>query len=97
MVRYVLLLEFTDKGMGAIQDSPARAAAFRNAAAKAGATIEAQYWTVGECDGVIVLTAPDETTAAAVTCALSKNGFVRTRSLRALSADEFKGVLAKVP
>jgi uncharacterized protein with GYD domain len=97
MVRYVLLLKFTDKGINQIQDSPGRAEAFKKAAAQAGATIEAQFWTLGKYDGVIVFNAPDENVGVALALNLGKLGFVRTSTLRAFQADEFKNLLTKMP
>ena len=69
MPRYALLLKFTDKGIANVKESPKRAEAFRAAAKKAGATVEAQYWLLGKYDGLVLMSAPDE--AAATTLALS--------------------------
>jgi uncharacterized protein with GYD domain len=95
MQRFVMLLKFTEKGMANVKDSPSRAAAFKEAAAKAGATVEAQYWLLGEYDGLIVLSAPDEATAAAVALKLGALGFVRTCLCHAFNETEFRSVLAK--
>ena len=96
MTRYVVLLSFTEKGMFAVGESVARSEEFRAAAKSAGAEVEALYWTLGAYDGLLVLSAPDETTAASLTLALSRTGNVRTCMLRALDADEFKAVANKV-
>lgn len=97
MVRFVILLKFTDKGIGTIKESPVRAESFRTAAAKVGAVIESQFWTLGEYDGVLVFQAPDEPTAVAVALELGRHGNVRTCLLRAFDAGEFKGILNKMP
>jgi uncharacterized protein with GYD domain len=96
MTRFVMLLKFTEKGISALKDSPARAAAFKAAAAKAGATVEAQYWLLGEYDGLTVLSAPDVKTATAVALQLAATGNVRTNLCRAFDEAEFKAVLAKM-
>ena len=96
MTRYVVLLSFTEKGLFAVGESVARSEEFRAAAKGAGAEVEALYWTLGAYDGLLVLSAPDEMTAASLTLALSRTGNVRTCMLRTLDADEFKAVASKV-
>ncbi len=96
MVRYVVLLNFTEKGMAAVKESPNRAESFRAAAAKAGASVEALFWTIGQYDGMIMLNAPDEATAAAVVLELGKGNSVRSCMLRAFDAEEFRNVLGKM-
>lgn len=96
MTRYVCLMNFTEKGIASLTSSVARAAAFREAAARVGGTVESQYWTIGAYDGVFVLNAPDEATAAALSLELGSGGHVRTCLLRAFDSEEFAGIVAKV-
>ena len=96
MIRYVVLLKFTENGITHINQSPDRAAAFRGTVEKAGGKVEAQYWTIGPYDGVVVLTAPDEKTAAGLVLGLGKSASVSTCMLQALDAQEFKAVLGKM-
>ncbi len=95
MSKHVVLVKFTEKGLANVLQSPDRAVAFRSAAEKAGVKVETLYWTAGTYDGVIVLDAPDETTAAGVVLGLTRAGNVSTCMLRAFDADEFRAVLAK--
>ncbi len=95
MTRYVVLLKFTEKGVTHIKDSPERAAAFVTAVEKAGGKVESQYWTIGAYDGVVVFTAPDETTAAGLVLGLAKADAVSTCMLRAFDRGEFAKVLGK--
>ena len=92
MVRYIALLRFTEQGAKSIQRSTARAAAFRESAKKAGATVEGQYWTTGGYDGVLIFSAESESTALRCVAALAAAGNVRTQTLRALDANEFAGI-----
>lgn len=96
MVRYTLLLKWTDRGIAEVKNSLERAAAFRAAAAKVGAEVEKQYWTLGEYDGLVIFTAPDESAGVALAVELGRLGFVRTCMQRALDADEFQETLAKL-
>ena len=97
MTRYLVLINFTEKGIAAVQDSVQRAQAFDAAASKVGAKIEAQFWTVGPYDGAFVLAAPDEKTAAGLVLTLGKLGTVKTTMLRAFDAGEFTDVVASMP
>lgn len=96
MTRYVVLLNFTEKGIAGVKESSARSQAFRTAAEKAGATVESLYWTLGAHDGVIVLSAPDDATAAAVVLELGRSNAVRTSMLRAFDAEEFGSIVNKI-
>lgn len=96
MIRYLVLLNFTEKGASAVKGSIERAEGFAATAAKVGASVEAQYWTLGTCDGAFVLNAPDEATAAALVLDLGHNANVKTTMMRAFDAAEFKSVIAKM-
>ena len=96
MPRYVMLLKYTDKGVSGIHDSPKRADSFRALAAKHGAKVETQLWTMGEYDGLVVLTVPDDNEMAGLALGLSKLDFVRSTTLRAFDEGEFQTVLKKV-
>jgi uncharacterized protein with GYD domain len=96
MPRFVMLLKYTDKGISHIADSPKRADAFRALSAKHGAKVETQLWTMGEYDGLVVLTVPDEAAMAALALGLGKMDHVRSTTLRAFDEAEFQAVLGKV-
>jgi uncharacterized protein with GYD domain len=88
MIRYFTLIRFTDQGAKNIAKSPARAEAFRESAAKEGVTVEAQLWTTGAYDGVMILSALDERTILRCLAELNAQGNVRTESTRALTGSE---------
>lgn len=91
MARYVSLLRFTDQGARAMKKSVTRALHFRKAAAKDGVTVEAQLWTAGSRDGVLILSG-DEKKIFRCLDRLVALGNVRTETLRAFDAGEFKGI-----
>lgn len=97
MVRFVMLVKFTDKGMAAIDQSVSRKEAFQKSVKQAGGKLESIFWTLGEYDGVAVFSAPDDTTAAALALGVAKLGNVRTTLLRAFDAEEFKKILERLP
>jgi uncharacterized protein with GYD domain len=95
MIRYVTLLSFTEQGVKDLKNSTNRAAAFREAATKAGVNVETQYWTTGRYDGVLIFNAKDETSALRCLAALAAAGNVTTETLRAFDAKEFEAIAGK--
>ncbi|MCG3125885.1 MAG: hypothetical protein CHACPFDD_00712 [Phycisphaerae bacterium] len=95
MARYVVLLKFTEKGLTDVQHSLSRAESFCATAKRAGVSVETQLWTGGPYDGLLLLSAPDETTAAGVVLGLARQGNVSTCMLRAYDAGEFKQLVGK--
>lgn len=93
MPKYIALVRFTEKGAGALQQSTSRARAFTQTAASHGVKVEAQYWTVGSCDGIILLDGPDESSVLRSVAHLNAAGYVRTETLRALTETEFDEVV----
>lgn len=96
MGTYIALIDYTDRGVAAIGESPLRAEAFVAKAAEMGAQVKAQYWTFGGHDGVVVLDAPDDETAAALFLSLGKSGAVRTQTLRAYDRAGMEEILARL-
>ena len=97
MFTYISLLNFTDKGIQTIKDSPKRAAAAKEAGKKLGVNMREIYWTMGEHDLVCVLEADTEAAITAFNLAIAQQGNVRSKSLRAFTASEMESVLAKLP
>ena len=92
MPQYVTLIRFTNQGARNIKKSPPRALAFRKAAERAGIKVEAQLWTVGKEDGVLILSG-DERKVLRALAQLSALGNVRTRTMTAFDAREFKALV----
>jgi len=93
MPHYISLIRFTEQGAKAIEKSTARGRAFAEAAAKAGVKIESQYWTVGACDGVVILSADDEKKALHLLTELAAAGNVKTETMQAFSDTEFEAIV----
>lgn len=97
MATFIGLVDFTDKGIREIKDSPKRAQAAIGLAKEMGISVKDIYWTCGGHDGVLILDAPDDVVASAYFLALAKQGSVRTRTLRAYEREEFQKILAATP
>ena len=92
MARYISLIRFTEHGARAINKSTSRAAAFRTEAEKAGLTVEAQYWTAGAHDGVLIISADNEQKVLHCLTSLVAGGNVRTETLEAFDANQFDAI-----
>jgi uncharacterized protein with GYD domain len=95
MPTYITLMNWTDQGVKSFKDSVERAGAAEVALSPAGIRFKDLHWTVGAYDLIATLEAPDEETLAAALLALAAQGNLRTTTLRAFTADEMKGVIAK--
>jgi len=93
MATYVTLIDYTQKGLDTIKESPQRAAAFRESAGRAGITVKELYWTTGGHDGVLITEGEDEKAIMALLLTLGRAGHVRTKTLRAFAQQEMKEIL----
>lgn len=92
MARYISLIRFTDQGARALKKSAERAVGFRKAAERAGITVEAQLWMAGSSDGVLILSG-EENKILRCLAQLVALGNVRTETLQAFDAKEFKAIV----
>ena len=88
-------MKFTQQGVRSLNESPARAAAFRTAAEKAGVKVEAQLWTAGDYDGILILSGDDETKVLATIAQLAALGNVQTETLQAYHSRQFAAIVGK--
>ena len=95
MARYITLLRFTEAGAKNIKKSSDRAHAFNQAAKKSGVSIEGQFWTMGVCDGVLIINASSEEKALHCLTELAANGAVRTETMQAFVDKEFDAIVGK--
>jgi uncharacterized protein with GYD domain len=93
MARYIALIKFTEFGSKEIKRSTGRAHSFQKIAARAGVTVEAQYWTLGDYDGVLIVSAPTERKALHCLAKLASYGAVQTETMPAYTDKEFDAIL----
>ncbi len=97
MAKYVMLLQFTDQGIGSIKDTTRRAATFRGEiAGKFGVKVSEVLWTLGQYDGVVLAEAPSDEAMAACSLSVARLGNVKIQTLRAFQAQEVEALLGKV-
>jgi uncharacterized protein with GYD domain len=92
---YVGLTSWTDQGVKNYRDTVARADSFRDMVRQAGGQVRELLWTLGEYDLVSVMEVPDDETHVALALQLSALGNIRTKTMRAMSADEMTSVIGR--
>lgn len=92
MARFISLLRFTDRGVRTTSRSTGRAQAFTRAATKAGVTVEGQYWSTGNFDGVLILSAKEPAAVLQVLARLEAMGNVRAVTYPLFSDREFDAI-----
>ena len=95
MSTYVVLIDWTQQGVENFKDSVDRYEAARSQFEEIGVRFKDIYWTLGSHDIVSIVDAPDSETLAAALLRLGSQGNFCTTTLRALSAEEMRGVIAK--
>ena len=71
-----------------IKDSPNRFSSFKASVEKAGGKLIGGYFTLGEYDVVIIIEAPTDETVMSLMLKVGSLGNVRTKTLKAFTADE---------
>jgi uncharacterized protein with GYD domain len=97
MPTFMMSLNWTDQGIRAVKDSPKRSEAARDLAKKVGVEIKHLYLTSGDSDLVIFVDAPSGDNVAKFALAVSSLGNVRTRTVRAWSAEEYRKLISELP
>jgi len=97
MTTYVMLVNYTQKGIENIKESPARLDAVKQAFQAMGGELKQFYLVLGRYDIVVVGEVPDDETAAKLALAVGSGGSVRTETLKAFSEDEYRNIIAALP
>jgi uncharacterized protein with GYD domain len=95
MTAYVSLINWTDQGIKNFRDTTQRAADFSRLVESSGGRVRELLWTVGEYDIVCVIDFPDDETGVATLLRLGSAGNIRSNTLRAFSAEEMAGIIAR--
>ena len=86
---YIMLTKLTPEGIQTIKNNPSRIQQVNREIESLGATVTAQWATLGGFDFVNVIDAPDAETIARVSLELGSRGTGRYETLRAIPIDEF--------
>jgi uncharacterized protein with GYD domain len=93
MPTFVMLSTLTPEGVQTIKNNPTRIREVNKEIEQLGATVKAQWATLGQYDFVNIVEAPDETTMARVSLELGSRGTARYESLVAIPVDDFISAL----
>jgi uncharacterized protein with GYD domain len=95
MARYIVLSDWTERGVANFRDTIDRYEAAQGQFEGMGVSFKEIYWTLGNHDMVCIVDAPDDEALAAAVLKVASLGNLRTTTLRALSTDEMRAVVAK--
>ena len=88
MPHYILLINWTEQGIGKIKDSAQRYNSFKALVEKAGGKLIGGYYTFGEYDVVIIINAPSDDVVMSLMLKIGSYGNIRSKTLKAFSAEE---------
>ena len=90
---YIMLCTLTPEGVQTIKKTRLRIREVNREVEQLGASVKAQWATLGHFDFISVVEAPDETTMARVSLELGSRGTSRYESLSAIPIDDFIGAV----
>jgi len=93
MPTYIMLTTLSPEGVQTIKNNPARIREVNREVEQLGATVKAQWATLGEYDFINVIEAPDERTMARISVELGSRGTGKYETLGAIPIDDFIGLL----
>ncbi len=93
MPTYVMLTQLTPEGVQTVKNNPSRIKEVNKEVESLGASVKAQWATLGQYDFVNIVEAPDEATMTRVSMELGSRGTARYESLAAIPIDEFIAAL----
>jgi uncharacterized protein with GYD domain len=97
MPKYLIQATYTAEGIqGVIKDKASgRKAAIEKALANVGAKVDAMYYAFGDYDAVLIVDAPDNATAAAISLTVGATGLVRISTIPLLTIEEADRAVTK--
>lgn len=89
MPTFIMLTTLTPEGVQTVKNNPQRIKEVSKEIEQLGATVKAQWATLGHFDFVNVVEAPDEATIAKVSMELGSRGTAKYETLTAIPIDDF--------
>lgn len=96
MTTYVALVNWTDQGSRDVAASPKRLDAARKQLESMGGHVERVYMTMGEYDLLLIYDAPDDAIAARLSLMLSRQGNVRTKTMKAFPEAAYREIVTSL-
>ena len=97
MAKYLLQVTYSAEGIkGVVKDKPSgRKAAVEKALAGVGAKLDVMYYAFGDYDLVVIVDAPDNVAAAAISFAVCATGLARISTVPLLTVEETDRAVTK--
>ena len=89
MPTFIMLTTLTPEGVQTVKNNPGRIKEVSKEVEQLGATVKAQWATLGQFDFVNVVEAPDAQTMARVSLELGSRGTAKYETLTAIPVDDF--------
>ena len=96
MVKYIMLVNWTEQGIRNVKDSAKRLDAGRALAKKQGCVLESFFMTMGSFDNVAVVEAPDDETMAKYVLTLGSEGNLRSITLKAFPEETYRTIIGEL-
>ena len=93
MPTYLMLSTLTPEGVQTVKNNPQRIREVNKEVEQLGASVKAQWATLGQFDFVSVVEAPDDLTIANMSVRLGARGSVRFETLPLVTVDDLLGAL----
>jgi uncharacterized protein with GYD domain len=86
---YIMLAKLSSEGVQTVKNNPNRIKEVNREVEQLGATVKAQWATLGQYDFVSVVEVPDDKTMARVSLELGSRGTSTYESMSAIPIDDF--------
>jgi uncharacterized protein with GYD domain len=96
MVTCISLVNYTQKGIENVKDSPKRLKKIKKAIKAARGEVKAFFLTMGRYDAVYIIEAKNDETVAKIMLTIGAAGNVKTETLKAFNEEEFEKIIASI-
>jgi uncharacterized protein with GYD domain len=97
MATYITLVNYTQKGIENIKDSPKRLDTAKEVFQSYGAEMKQFYLAMGRYDIVIVAEGPNDEAIAKAALAIGSRGAVKTETFRVFNEGEYRDIVDALP
>jgi len=97
MPTFVTLINYTQKGVENMKESPKRLETAKELFKSMGAEIKAFYLAMGRYDAVVIAEGPDDETATKLAITVASTGAIRTETFRVFTENEYRKIISELP
>ncbi len=97
MPTYVSLINYTQKGVENMKESPTRLETAKGLFKSMGGELKAFYLAMGKYDAVVISEGPDDETATKIAITIGSAGAIRTETFRVFTEGEYRKIISELP